>query len=150
MESVPEATTLLLDVYVAAAKAGALIALAIEETGLTAESYAFLSILVDEGPQTPTDLAARTGIALSTVVFRTRKMIAAGDLRRVPHPADRRSYLLDLTAEGRARHARARPRFRAARRAVELRLDASPEAVQAGIADLVRALDAEIKERKAS
>ena len=150
MESVPEATTLLLDVYVAAAKAGALIALAIEETGLSAESYAFLSILVDEGPQTPTDLAARTGIALSTVVFRTRKMIAAGDLRRVPHPADRRSYLLDLTAEGRARHARARPRFRAARRAVELRLDASPEAVQAGIADLVRALDAEIKERKAS
>jgi DNA-binding MarR family transcriptional regulator len=150
VESVPEATTLLLDVYVAAAKAGALIALAIEETGLTAESYAFLSILVDEGPQTPTDLAARTGIALSTVVFRTRKMIAAGDLRRVPHPADRRSYLLDLTAEGRARHARARPRFRAARRAVELRLDASPEAVQAGIADLVRALDAEIKERKAS
>jgi DNA-binding MarR family transcriptional regulator len=150
VESVPEATTLLLDVYVAAAKAGALIALAIEETGLSAESYAFLSILVDEGPQTPTDLAARTGIALSTVVFRTRKMIAAGDVERVPHPADRRSYLLDLTAEGRARHARARPRFRAARRSVELRLSASPEAVQAGIADLVRALDAEIKERKAS
>jgi DNA-binding MarR family transcriptional regulator len=149
VESVPEATTLLLDVYVAAAKAGALIALAIEETGLSAESYAFLSILVDEGPQTPTDLAARTGIALSTVVFRTRKMIAAGDVRRVANPADRRSYLLDLTPDGRDRHARARPRFRAARRAVELRLGTSPAAVQAGIADLVRALDAEIKERRA-
>jgi hypothetical protein len=62
------------------------------------------------------DLAARTGIALSTVVFRTRKMIAAGDVRR----------------------------------AVELRLGTSPVAVQAGIADLVRALDAEIKERRAS
>jgi DNA-binding MarR family transcriptional regulator len=148
VESVPEASTLLLDVYVAAAKTGALIALAIEETGLSAESYAFLSILVDEGPQTPTDLAARTGIALSTVVFRTRKMIAAGDVERVPNPADRRSYLLDLTRDGRARHARARPLFRAARRAVELRLGTSPTAVQAGIVDLVRALDAEIKERK--
>jgi hypothetical protein len=38
VESVPEASTLLLDVYVAAAKTGALMALAIEETGLSAEN----------------------------------------------------------------------------------------------------------------
>ena len=73
MESVPEASTLLLDVYVAAAKTGALIALAIEETGLSAENYAFSASWSTRAAQTPTDLAARTGIALSTVVFRTRE-----------------------------------------------------------------------------
>jgi DNA-binding MarR family transcriptional regulator len=148
VDTVPEASTLLLDVYVAAAKAGALISLVIEETGLTADNYAFLSILVDDGPQTPTDLAARTGMALSTVVFRTRRMIESGLLARLPHPADRRSYLLDLTADGRARHGRARPLFRAARRSVELRLASSPTAVHAGLLDLVGALDAEIKGRR--
>lgn len=147
-EPVPETTTLLLDVYVAAAKAGALVALAIEETGLPADGYAVYSILADEGPQTPTDLSTRIGLALSTVVFRTRKMIALGHLERRPHPTDRRSYLLALTAEGAAVHRRARPLFRAARRAVELRLGSSPTAVHAGIVDLIQALDAEIKERR--
>jgi hypothetical protein len=38
---------------------------------------------------------------------------------------------------------------RAARRAVELRLGSSPTVVHAGIVDLIQALDAEIKERRA-
>ena len=86
VDPVPEARTLLLDVYIASAKIGALVDLAIADTGLPAENYALHSLLVDEGPATPTELAARTGIALSTVVFRTRKMIAMGHLERSPTP----------------------------------------------------------------
>jgi DNA-binding MarR family transcriptional regulator len=148
VDPVPEARTLLLDVYIAAAKIGALVDLAIAHTGLPAENYALHSLLVDEGPATPTELAARTGIALSTVVFRTRKMIAMGHLERIPNPTDGRSYLLALTPEGTAVHARARPVFRAARRAVELRLGRSPAEVHAGVLDLIGALDAEIAQRR--
>jgi DNA-binding MarR family transcriptional regulator len=148
VESVPEARTLLLDVYLASAKIGALVDLAIADTGLPADDYALYSLLVDEGPATPTELAARTGIAPSTIGFRTRRMVATGHLERLPNPTDGRSYLLALTREGTAAHARARPLFRAARRAVELRLGRSPTEVNAGVRDLIDALDAEIAHRR--
>jgi DNA-binding MarR family transcriptional regulator len=76
-------------------------------------------------------------------------MIELGHLERLPNPADRRSYLLARTEQGRAIHARARPLFGEARRAVELLLDTSPAAVHAAVVDLVAALDAEVAHRKA-
>jgi DNA-binding MarR family transcriptional regulator len=141
-------TTFFLDVYIASAKIGALIDLALADADLPADTYALQSLLVDEGPATPTELAARTGIALSTVVFRTRKMIEQGLVERIPHPADGRSYLLSLTVAGKAAHARARPLFRAARRAVEVRLDRAAPEIHAGVTALIAALDAEIAQRR--
>ena len=145
----PETTrTFFLDVYIASAKIGALVDLVVADAALPADMYALHSLLVDEGPATPTELSARTGIALSTVVFRARKMIEQGLVERIPHPADRRSYLLSVTVEGKAAHAGARPLFRAARRAVEGRLDRPASEIHAGVQALIAALDAEIADRR--
>ena len=76
-----------------------------------------------EGPWTPTELAGRLEMPLSTVLFRVGRLEKRGHVERIPNPDDRRSYLIRLTADGKRLLGQARPRFRAYALAVEARLD---------------------------
>jgi len=76
-----------------------------------------------EGPWTPTGLAGRLEMPLTTVLFRVGRLEKRGHVERIPNPDDRRSYLIRLTADGRSLLAKARPRFRDYALAVEARLD---------------------------
>jgi DNA-binding MarR family transcriptional regulator len=71
---------------------------------------------------TPTELARELGMPLSTVLFRARRLERCGHAERIPHPEDRRSFLLQLTPSGTRLLARARPAFRERALAVEARL----------------------------
>jgi DNA-binding MarR family transcriptional regulator len=100
-----------------------LIAAALEGLDLPPEDYPLYVIVGTEGPWTPTELAGRLEMPLTTVLFRVGRLEKRGHVERIPHPDDRRSYLVRLTADGRHLLAKARPRFRDSALAVEGRLD---------------------------
>ena len=89
---------------------------------LPPEDYPFYVLIGAEGPWTPTLLAERVKMPLSTVLFRVGRLDQRGHIERIPNPDDRRSYLVSLSPAGQKLLKQARPRFRAFAEAVEDRL----------------------------
>jgi DNA-binding MarR family transcriptional regulator len=136
--------TILFDVFLTNQRRKAMIARALEGTGLPPEDYPFYVFIGAEGPWTPTGLASRFGMPLSTVLFRVRRLERRGHAERTPNPEDGRSFLIALTAEGQRLLAAARPRFRALAEAVEAELGAERvAALRTELVELRAALDAE-------
>jgi DNA-binding MarR family transcriptional regulator len=67
-----------------------------------ADSYGLLSLIGASGQITPTQVAARLGLAVTTASDRVRRLEEHGFAERRPNPADGRSHLVSLTPEGRA------------------------------------------------
>ena len=138
--------TILLDLFVTNQLRERLIAAAVEESDLPAEDYPLYVLVGAEGPSTPTAVAARTQMPLSTVLFRLRRLEERGHAERMANPDDGRSYLVRLTSSGQKLLTEARPRFRALAAAVEekigrksverLRVDLG--ALRAAIAEEIR------------
>jgi len=114
--------TILLDLFRTNQFRERLIATALEGLELPPEDYPFYVLVGAEGPWTPTALAGRMAMPLSTVLFRVKRLEQRGHAERVPNPDDRRSYLVSLTDEGQKLLRQARPRFRAYAEAVESQL----------------------------
>ena len=76
--------------------------------------YATYSAIFELEAATPTALAERLGMRLTTCIDQLRVIEARGHARRVPHPTDRRSYRVVLTAGGLAAHRAANLLFEAA------------------------------------
>ena len=89
---------------------------------LPPEDYPFYVLIGAEGPWTPTLLAERMKMPLSTVLFRVGRLDGRGHIMRIPNPDDRRSYLISLNPAGLQLLQKARPRFRAFAESVEERL----------------------------
>lgn len=70
-----------------------------------------LLAFLEDGPKRSTDIASFFGQAPRTVTQAIDALEAAGHLRRMPVPGDRRTKLLELTAEGRAMLGRAQPLY---------------------------------------
>ena len=119
-ESAPD--TILLDLFQTNQLRERLIEASLAGLELPPEDYPFYVLIGAEGPWTPTLLAERMKMPLSTVLFRVGRLDQRGHIERVPNPDDRRSYLVSLSAEGRKLLEQARPRFRAYAEAVEGRL----------------------------
>src|SRR5436190_8416634 len=116
--------TILFDVFVTNQKRAQLIEAALADTELPAEDYPFYVFVGAEGPWTPTDLARRLEMPLTTVLFRVRRLERRGHAERKPNPQDRRSFTIRLTPAGQRLLRKARPRFRAAAESVEAKLGA--------------------------
>jgi DNA-binding MarR family transcriptional regulator len=114
--------TILLDLFRTNQLRERLIESALTGLELPPEDYPFYVIVGAEGPWTPTALAGRLVMPLSTVLFRVGRLEKRGHAERLPNPDDRRSYLVRLTKDGERLLAQARPRFRAYAEAVEKRL----------------------------
>jgi MarR family transcriptional regulator, organic hydroperoxide resistance regulator len=114
--------TILLDLFRTNQLLERLIAAALEGTGLPPEDYPIYVLVGAEGPWTPTGLAERTQMPLSTVLFRLRRLEQRGHAERMPNPDDGRSYRMRLTTSGEELLGEARPRFRALAEAVEAAL----------------------------
>src|SRR5689334_20839670 len=114
--------TILLDLFRTNQVRERLIEAALEGLELPPEDYPFYVLVGAEGPWTPTALAARMAMPLSTVLFRVKRLAQRGHAERIPNPDDRRSYLVSLTDDGRKLLGQARPRFRAFAEAVETQL----------------------------
>jgi DNA-binding MarR family transcriptional regulator len=116
--------TILFDVFLTNQKRAQLIETALSDTELPAEDYPFYVIIGAEGPWTPTDLARRLEMPLTTVLFRVRRLERRGHAERKPNPKDGRSFTIRLTPAGQRLLRKARPKFRAAAESVEARLGA--------------------------
>ena len=136
--------TILLDLFRTNQVRERLIVAALDGLELPPEDYPFYVLVGVEGPLTPTALAARTAMPLSTVLYRVGRLERRGHAERKPNPDDRRSYLLSLTADGQKLLRAARPRFRALAEAVEGRLDGGVADLRAGLRELRDAIETEL------
>ena len=103
----PPPRNVLIQLYILGQLAGQLMAREFEREGVDRNDYAVLTVIGAYGPITPTELASKLGLpptTLSSSIRRLGKQVA-----RRPHPHDRRSYLLELTAEGRKRERSGQP-----------------------------------------
>ena len=108
--------SVLFEVFAASREVGELVATALQGSPLTPEEYAVYSVLFDEGPHAPTELARRTGMPPTSMSHFVRAMRERGHAERAADPADRRSYRIVLTAAGLAAHAEASAAFAEAER----------------------------------
>lgn len=137
--------TILLDLFRTNQVRERLLATAMDGLELPPEDYPFYVIIGAEGPCTPTALAARMEMPLSTVLFRVRRLERRGHAQRTPNPDDRRSFLVELSEDGQRLLGRARPRFRALALAVEARLgDDRISGLRGGLGELREAIENEL------
>ena len=143
--------TVLFEVFWTHQKRKRLIETALAHSDLPPEDYPIYVLIGAEGPWTPTGLAARLGMPLSTVIFRVKRIEGRGDAERVPNPDDGRSFLIRLTPKGKRLLDRARPAFREYAEAVEARLgQRRVTALRTGLIELRQAIDDELSSREES
>jgi len=110
----PLDTSLLFDVFALNQAVGRFLADAMRHGPLTPAEYAVYSAIFELEAATPTALGVRLGMRLTTFIDQLRVMERRGHARRVPHPTDRRSYRVVLTADGLAAHRAANRLFETA------------------------------------
>ena len=104
-------TSLLFDVFALNESVGRLLSEAMAGGPLTPSEYAVYSAIFELEAATPTQLAARLGMRLTTFSDQLRGIEARGHARRLAHPSDGRSYRVTLTAAGLAAHRAANALF---------------------------------------
>ena len=97
--------SLLFELYAASRASSELIHAAMADAPLTPEEYAVYSVIFDEGPHAPTELARRAGMPPTSMSHFVRAMLERGHAERAPSPEDRRSYRIVLTEAGLRAHA---------------------------------------------
>ena len=141
--------TVLFEVFWTQQKRELLIETALAGTNLPPEDYPLYVMIGAEGPWTPTGLAERLGMPLSTAIFRVKRLEQRGHAERVPNPDDGRSFLIRLTPKGKRLLDRARPAFRDYAEAVEARLGPKRvEALRDALVELRQAIDDELAGRE--
>jgi DNA-binding MarR family transcriptional regulator len=136
-EDVPGAS-LLFELFSAGQRVRSLLASAMADAPLTPDEYAVYSVLVDEGPSTPTAMARAVGMPPTTMSHHVRAMATRGHVERQRNPGDGRSALLGLTSAGRGAHATAAAAFREA----NLRFLAALPMTDAEVRDALHAVGA--------
>jgi DNA-binding MarR family transcriptional regulator len=130
-------TSLLFDVFALNQAVGRLLAAAMRDGPLTPNEYAVYSAVFELESATPTQLAGRLGMRLTTFMDQLRMLEGRGHARRVDHPTDRRSYRVVLTSAGLTAHREANVRFERAFAAISSHLPDGEPAAKAGL-DVVR------------
>jgi DNA-binding MarR family transcriptional regulator len=108
------ATSLLFDVFALNQAVGQMLAGAMRDGPLTPAEYAVYSAIFELEAASPTRLAARLGMRLTTFVDQLRSIERRGHAARLDNPTDRRSYRVVLTTDGREAHRAAHRQFEAA------------------------------------
>jgi DNA-binding MarR family transcriptional regulator len=135
------ATSLLFDVFALNQAVGRLLGSVMADGPLSPAEYALYSAVFELEAASPTALAERLGMPLTTLVDRLREVEARGHARRLPNPVDRRSHRVVLTAAGLAAHAAAGRLFEIAHRAVIASLSASEADARDGLRRVRDAVD---------
>jgi DNA-binding MarR family transcriptional regulator len=100
-EPEPRDEDLLQELYSTGLLVGMLVDEELAKIGVPDELFSFLGWVTRLEPVTPGTLAAETGLPPTTIRDYIRRLVASGDVRKVPNPADGRSYHLVLTPKGR-------------------------------------------------
>jgi DNA-binding MarR family transcriptional regulator len=88
-----------------------LLATAMADSPLTPEEYAIYSAIFEDESVTPTRLARRLGMPLTTAMDHVTRLEVRGHARRMVDPSDRRATRIVLTARGLAAHRAANRHF---------------------------------------
>ena len=94
----------------------------LEPTGIPAFLLALVTHIRANEPVSPTGVSTASGVPPTTLRDNIQRLVERGLVRRVPNPADARSYLLELTPAGRAVTERAGPALAGAYDELERRL----------------------------
>jgi DNA-binding MarR family transcriptional regulator len=137
--------SVLFELFVVSQRAGSLLREVMENSPLTPLEYAMYSVVHDSAI-TPTDMADRLGMAVTTVLDHLRAMEERGHVERMPNPSDGRSYLVSLTPAGRVIHRRAGAEFDRAMTRILAHLDRDESEVIDVLLSLGSATDAAIEE----
>ena len=97
----------LIQLFILGGLAAQLMAREFARDGIDRNDYAVLTVIGAYGPITPTEVANTLGVPPTTLSASIRRLGA--DVARLPHPTDRRSYLLELTPTGVERATNGRP-----------------------------------------
>jgi DNA-binding MarR family transcriptional regulator len=146
LASDPPRLNVLFQTYLASQRIGALLDRHLEAAGITSNYFGLLSALGIWGPITPTELAARIGLPPTTLSSALARASASGHVRRLPHPNDGRSHLVELTDEGNRTWQAGRPGLFAVLARLEQALAGSLEDVQNAIDRLNAAAQAVLDE----
>jgi DNA-binding MarR family transcriptional regulator len=111
------------------------------ELGEIPDGFGIYSAVGVVGPVTPTDLARIVGMPPTTLSGHIERLRRQGVVRRVENPDDGRSYLLELTEEGRQAWLAGSEGLRRAVGALDARLDRPVDEVL----DSLEALDAALR-----
>jgi DNA-binding MarR family transcriptional regulator len=129
------------DVFAVSQRLGAYLDRALEGTGIRPAEYAVYSLMLEAGPRTPSELSAMLGVPPSTLSTYLTAMLARGDARRIPNPADGRSVRVVLTDRGRGVVRRINPAFSRAHEALNGSLGRPVEEVRAVLFELSEAIE---------
>ena len=92
------------EVYALGQAVRRLLAEAMADSPLTPEEYAIYSAIFEDELLTPTRMARRLGLPLTTTMDHVARLEARGHVRRTVSAADRRATVVSLTASGLAAH----------------------------------------------
>jgi DNA-binding MarR family transcriptional regulator len=101
----------------------------VEGSEVTASEYALTSWLPHTESATPTALSQELGLAPTTLSAMIDRLVQKGQVRRVRHPDDGRSYVLELTPQGRATNIRNSRRLERTLHELGSHLDGDPEEI---------------------
>jgi len=133
-------TNVLFDVWLIARMTYGALDEALEPSGLTADEFGVYSVLHAPAPITPSELATWMCAPSTTVSSYIKRLESRGHVTRRKNPDDGRSYVLELTDEGRRAHQTAGECFQPVLERVVSELGAKEPTVRRSLASLHRSL----------
>ena len=118
-----EQSYLLFEVWALMHSVAGLLGEALAGTGVSPDEFGFYSVVADNQPITPKRISELVGMPPTTVSSFLNRLIAHGHVSKKRNPADGRSFLVELTAEGLIALREASKRFAPAQDAVIDRLE---------------------------
>ena len=135
---------MLFPLFVCGGLSNALLQREIRGSGLTPGEFGVISAIAVWGPLTPSELASLVGLPPTTLSEYVNRFSKRRLVKRARHPEDGRSYHLELTPEGRRRHAEAGAGLRASLLEIAANLEIEPKTVRESLLALERALRASL------
>jgi DNA-binding MarR family transcriptional regulator len=129
-------TSLLFDVFALSQAVGRLLDSHMADSPLTPSEYAFYSAIFETESITPTALAVRLGMPLTTVMDHLARLEVRGHCFRMTDPLDRRATRVVLTAAGLGAHRAANASFERAYQAFENTLTRDESDLQQALAEV--------------
>jgi DNA-binding MarR family transcriptional regulator len=120
------------------------------ELGDVPNRFGIYSAIGSMGRVTPSDLAQVVGMPPTTLSGHIERLRRAGLVRRVENPDDRRSYLLELTDEGKQAWAQGSEGLRRSLEALHRHLDRPADDVLTALEALDKAMRAALEDSTSS
>jgi DNA-binding MarR family transcriptional regulator len=134
-------TSLLFDVFALYQSVGRMLGAYMVDSPLGPAEYAMYSAIFETESISPTALATRLGVPLTTLMDHLARFERRGHISRMADPRDRRASLIVLTASGAAAHAKANVEFQRAYDAFDVALGKSEAEPQLVLRELRAAVD---------